>query len=334
MTLPKGLAIKPILIGSNLSIRQKLITHINYLLIVEDFKMPYRQEMSLKNIPVYKFYTKLIVTLIGYSRQKGTPVRQLLSSIKKGIIADDKFERKSQQNLYSADFQFLIIAIVTWIFIFLTSNQSFLNDHSHTNDSGNSGQLYNDKANYIGIVNDSSSIEVTSAIDTASIFSFSTIGLIVICQLTGIILFHYTFYSFKKMKLKIYADYLEGLYTLQSLLAAKVPLPETMKESGLFTLIQQKFPSKTPIFTRFAQSTINHHIHQRVLIILEMAQKVGPHFGNEMEETINEVWYAQEEAQQQLLQVLGALKLAITAIFYLGPHFYFLFLLFSTHLTW
>ncbi len=69
----------------------------------------------------YKFYTDLLEQLFEIYRRLGAPVRKILPELRRGITRDLQFERKIFSETTGALMQFLVIALTTWGFVFLSS---------------------------------------------------------------------------------------------------------------------------------------------------------------------------------------------------------------------
>lgn len=69
----------------------------------------------------YKFYTDLLEQLFEIYRSLGAPVRKILPELRRAITRDLQFERKIFSETAGALMQFLVIALTTWGFVFLSS---------------------------------------------------------------------------------------------------------------------------------------------------------------------------------------------------------------------
>ncbi len=77
-------------------------------------------KLDIDLLPEYKFYTTLVGTILSYSRNYGVPIRLILISIKKGLLKDIQFGKKISAELFSGVFQFIVVILVTWGFIFIS----------------------------------------------------------------------------------------------------------------------------------------------------------------------------------------------------------------------
>lgn len=70
----------------------------------------------------YKFYTALTSRVLEYGRRYGTPLRSILLELREALGRDLQFERKILKELWGGFAQFVLIALVTWVFVFLSSS--------------------------------------------------------------------------------------------------------------------------------------------------------------------------------------------------------------------
>lgn len=72
-------------------------------------------------LPKYKFYTELLEQLFFFNRNLGIKIKKFFPEIRKGLINDLQFEKKVLDEVMAAILQFLVIALTTWSFVFLSS---------------------------------------------------------------------------------------------------------------------------------------------------------------------------------------------------------------------
>lgn len=81
--------------------------------------------LGLKILPEelfrYKFYTGLLEQLFDSYRRLGVPIKKILPDIRRALSRDLQFERKILNEITGALMQFLMIALTTWGFVFLSS---------------------------------------------------------------------------------------------------------------------------------------------------------------------------------------------------------------------
>ena len=73
-------------------------------------------------LPQYKFYTALAGRVLEYGRRYGTPLRSVLLELREALGKDLQFESKIKKELWGGFAQFALIALVTWIFVFLSAS--------------------------------------------------------------------------------------------------------------------------------------------------------------------------------------------------------------------
>lgn len=71
-------------------------------------------------IPEFKFYTSLLLKLLEANRQEGISIRQLIPELRSGVQRDIQFEKKVSKVILGGNFQFLVIALSTWGFVFFS----------------------------------------------------------------------------------------------------------------------------------------------------------------------------------------------------------------------
>ena len=74
-----------------------------------------------KFLPQYKFYTNLLELLFENYRRLGIGIKKILPEIRSGMVKDLQFEKKIFDEIVSGLWQFMIIAVTTWSFVFLSS---------------------------------------------------------------------------------------------------------------------------------------------------------------------------------------------------------------------
>ena len=79
-----------------------------------------------ESIPRYKFYTNLLSDLIGFHQKRGISLKTILPELRLNLTKDLQFESKLKSNIMGGNFQFLIITMTTWSFIFFSSNMADL----------------------------------------------------------------------------------------------------------------------------------------------------------------------------------------------------------------
>ncbi len=73
--------------------------------------------LNSEDFPQYKFFTRVIHILCKYRRSYGISINRSLLQIRENLNKDIQFNKKVREELYSAIFQFISIALVTWGFI-------------------------------------------------------------------------------------------------------------------------------------------------------------------------------------------------------------------------
>ncbi len=68
----------------------------------------------------YKFYSELMERLLGLSRRYGASTSKLLKELRFGIAKDLRFEKKIRKIIFEGIYQFFLISLVTWMFIWQT----------------------------------------------------------------------------------------------------------------------------------------------------------------------------------------------------------------------
>jgi hypothetical protein len=72
-------------------------------------------------IPQYKFYTGLLLELLGFHQKRGISLKQILPELRGNLTKDLQFEKKLKGSILGGNLQFLVIFMTTWGFIFLSS---------------------------------------------------------------------------------------------------------------------------------------------------------------------------------------------------------------------
>jgi hypothetical protein len=73
----------------------------------------------------YKFYTELVDKMLHFNRAYGGNPKKNLLFIKKTLLGDLRFEKKILKEMKGSYFQYAILSLVTWLFIW--GSQSLLN---------------------------------------------------------------------------------------------------------------------------------------------------------------------------------------------------------------
>ena len=68
----------------------------------------------------YKFYSDLLERLLGLSRRYGANTSKVLKELRFGIAKDLRFEKKIKKIIGEGIYQFFLISLVTWMFIWQT----------------------------------------------------------------------------------------------------------------------------------------------------------------------------------------------------------------------
>ena len=74
------------------------------------------------HLPKYKFYTGLVEQLFETNRRFGMGIKKILPEIRGGLIHDLQFEKQIFDEILGGFLQFMVIAITTWSFVFLSSS--------------------------------------------------------------------------------------------------------------------------------------------------------------------------------------------------------------------
>ncbi|MBT4793129.1 MAG: hypothetical protein HON90_16270 [Halobacteriovoraceae bacterium] len=88
--------------------RDKYTEFIHYL-IVDDKKL---------TVPVYKFYGQIIESLQGHQRKYGIDIKLAIRQIRLAAQKDKKQSKRVQEIMLGLVFQYVVIALFTWFFIF------------------------------------------------------------------------------------------------------------------------------------------------------------------------------------------------------------------------
>ncbi|MBF0299926.1 MAG: hypothetical protein HQK51_14470 [Oligoflexia bacterium] len=70
--------------------------------------------ISLEEIPKYKFYTNLIFDLLELNQLYGANPKDILKSLKKGLLKDGEIDRKVAKEIRGTILNFFIISIISW----------------------------------------------------------------------------------------------------------------------------------------------------------------------------------------------------------------------------
>lgn len=74
------------------------------------------REQGVEKLVNYKFYRKLVQTIIENSNEYGSPMRAPMEVLKKSLLADLSKQKKLQELRNSAYGNFLMAALITWLF--------------------------------------------------------------------------------------------------------------------------------------------------------------------------------------------------------------------------
>jgi len=80
------------------------------------------QTKVIIEIPIFGFYTELIEKLIAGQRKYGLTLKSTIQELKLNLIREIQFEKKCKTTENNGKFQFVMMAIVTWFFIFFTGS--------------------------------------------------------------------------------------------------------------------------------------------------------------------------------------------------------------------
>ena len=72
------------------------------------------------SLPQFKFYTNLLIKLLKANRQEGISIRKLIPELRIGVQRDIQFEKKVSKVVIGGNFQFLVITLATWGFVFFS----------------------------------------------------------------------------------------------------------------------------------------------------------------------------------------------------------------------
>jgi len=79
-----------------------------------------------KHLPKYKFYTGLIEQLFETNRRFGMGIKKFIPEIRGALIHDLQFEKLIFDEIIGGFLQFMVIALTTWSFVFLSSSLVFI----------------------------------------------------------------------------------------------------------------------------------------------------------------------------------------------------------------
>jgi len=68
----------------------------------------------------YKFYTSLTERVLDYARRFGSPLRTTILELREALLKDLQFENKIRKEFWGGLAQFILIALVTWVFVGLS----------------------------------------------------------------------------------------------------------------------------------------------------------------------------------------------------------------------
>ena len=71
-------------------------------------------------LPQYKFYTALSERVLDYARRFGSPLRTTILELREALGKDLSFESKIRKELWGGIAQFVLVASVTWLFVFIS----------------------------------------------------------------------------------------------------------------------------------------------------------------------------------------------------------------------
>lgn len=75
--------------------------------------------INLSNVELveFKFYTNLLKSIIALSRQYGHPLSKVIRQFISTLYYEEKFTKKLKDSVFSTLIQFLVISLITWLFI-------------------------------------------------------------------------------------------------------------------------------------------------------------------------------------------------------------------------
>jgi hypothetical protein len=134
-------------------------------------------------------------------------------------------------------------------------------------------------------------------------FTYSSLIVPLLIQALGYTLFIFIFFKIKKKMFAPLERYIETFYLISTLLFAKIPIGRIHEECKISTLPMNK---ELDIFK------------QRVSIIFQEIKRCGTIQEQEMEISIDELWFLFEYKFDSFLKHLAALKLIIIVFFFLS----------------
>jgi hypothetical protein len=209
----------------------------------------------------YKFFTKIVESLLSSLVKYGTNLHEYLPKIKKALINDLRFEKKIKSELFGGLFQMITVQAFCFIFI---------------------GCLY---------------VQLNLSI------SISSLIIPIALQVIGYIVFVCGFLFIKKKMFSPLEKYIETFYLISTLLFAKIPLGRIHEECKISSLPGKK---ELEVFK------------QRVSIIFQEIKRCGSVQEQEMEISIEELWFLFEFKFDSFLKHLATLKLVIIVFFFLS----------------
>ena len=78
------------------------------------------------HLPKYKFYTGLMEQLFETNRRFGMGIKKFIPEIRGALILDLQFEKQIFDEILGGFLQFMVIALTTWSFVFLSSSLVFI----------------------------------------------------------------------------------------------------------------------------------------------------------------------------------------------------------------
>lgn len=94
-------------------------TFLNHLSNLEMISFDLSKVESIE-IPSYKFYSNISLLMIDLSKKYGARLKENLKMLKEMVLIEIKFDNKIKEEKKSAIFQFIVVVIITWGFIFIS----------------------------------------------------------------------------------------------------------------------------------------------------------------------------------------------------------------------
>ncbi len=209
----------------------------------------------------YKFFTKIVDSLMTSSVQYGTSVHEYLPKIKKALVSDLRFEKKLKNELLGGLFQMATVQVFSFIFVMCLFYQLNIR------------------------------------------FRIIDLWFPLCLQAAGYILLVTLFYVIKKRTFSSVERYIETFYLVSSLLFARLPLGKIHEQCKIDLL-----PSKRDL----------NIFKSRLSIIFQEIKRTGTIQDQEIDISIEELWFLVEYKFDTFLKHLAALKLVIIVFFFLS----------------